>query len=135
MKKPLRIVLCILLVCLLLVGIWCAVSYYMQKNLPTYSGELPRSVMIDGQIYRQVYPQNYPSDKRLSALAEESEPDGYILRKSTDTDHLPAENDTSNFSACVGQPYVFVEGKCLVYMDGKWHLFELFPPPEQLGNS
>lgn len=45
MKKPLRIVLCILLVCLfvclLLVGIWCAVSYYMQKNLPTYPGEPP----------------------------------------------------------------------------------------------
>ncbi len=77
----------------------------------------PLSVMIDGTVY-------YTFSEKSDVTPTQEQISGYI-RSCEDISGMPKKDDQSNFSACVDQPYAFVEGQLLLYYSGQWNLCEL----------
>lgn len=83
----------------------------------------PLSVMVDGKLY-------YTSSQKAEDV-ESPTISGYIRYQSVADNTSPGENDTSNFSACVGQPYAFVNGVMILFYNNQWNICYLasdWPP-------
>ena len=97
----------------------CAMPVEVEKVYNT----APLSVMVDGKLY-------YTGLQRAEDV-ESPTISGYICYQSVASNTSPRENDTSNFSACVGQPYAFVNGEMILFYNNQWNICYLasdWPP-------
>ena len=106
-NKKLKPLLLLVLLCAVLA--WC--HWGPGEALP--ANGCPPSVMVDGTLY-------YAFSARTPA-PEEGALSGTIRSQSVPITTVPQEDDTSNFEACVGQPYAFVDGELLLYYSGQWN--------------
>lgn len=86
-------------------------GFLMQRYQPHWA--CPMSVMVNDVIY---YTYEEQADE-----PEESDIAGYI-QSNVLISEMPEENDQSNFPACVGQPYAFVNGELRLYYGDQWNL-------------
>lgn len=81
---------------------------------PTPPSDNPPAVMVNGQVY-------YTFSERSTVTPADADIAGSITA-CVDLSQLPVENDHSNFPACVGQPYAFVDGTLYLYYGGQWNI-------------
>ena len=75
----------------------------------------PCSVMVNGELFFTYFEQ--------ADIDEETvQPAGTITRSSCDISSTPKENDTSNFEACVDQPYAWVDGDLILFYQNCWNI-------------
>lgn len=91
----------------------CSPTVSSPTDIPS-EGIWPLSVMIDGRCYHTFEEEvSVPNDIEIT---------GYIASQSAEISSGPVTDDTSNFTACVGQPYAFVDGQLVLYYNGQWNL-------------
>lgn len=103
----------IILGVLILAAVACIACWWLTRPQVCFD-DCPPSVMVDGARY-------YCFSEEAQAVPGEDEITGYI-RSYVDISGMPAENDQSNFPACLEQPYAWVEGQLLLYYSGQWNV-------------
>ena len=88
-------------------------NYCVHSEDPAWMGIQVMTVMVDGALYH-TYGEEAPAP-------EADQISGQISARFVAGSVLPKEDDTSNFEACVGQPYAFVNGELLLYYGGQWN--------------
>ena len=111
-KKPkfyLILTVCVLLITAVAIG--C--TFTGAPDNPNWT--CPCSIMVDGVQYH-TYFEKAEIDTDSIVIA------GHIKEQSCQASEMPTENDTSNFSICVGEPYAWVDGQLYLRCDGQWNV-------------
>lgn len=98
------------LVLALLCGAWMAFS---SKEDELVYDSAPLSIMVDGVLYL--------TGGEAVTLDFKPAAAGYITEVSVGPNTTPQKDGTSNFEACVNQPYAYVNGSLVLYYNGQWN--------------
>jgi len=75
----------------------------------------PFSVMVDGQLFHTYY-------EKAVVDPDAIQPAGTITHASCNITAVPADNNTSNWEECVGQPYAWVDGDLILFYENEWKI-------------
>ena len=98
------------LVLALLCGAWMVFS---SKEDELVYDSAPLSIMVDGVLYL--------TGGEAVTLDFKPAAAGYITEVSVGPNTTPQKDGTSNFEACVNQPYAYVNGSLVLYYNGQWN--------------
>ena len=76
---------------------------------------LPCTIMVDGSLY-------YTMFEEADADANSIQPSGTIKSTTKNAATAPTQNDTTNYTTCVGESYAWVNGQLLLSWGSKWVL-------------